>query len=154
MKKIIVVTAGVLSAMLASTVASGLAFAQAGSTGGSVGKTDKSLSGGTEALPRRQSSATPNSAANTCRKVVGTWAWHYPLVTTETVFKPDGTATNSSGLTNSWRCSGGLVIAKWSHGATDHIRISGDGNRLIVTTADCGGVPLCSAGTSFPATRK
>jgi hypothetical protein len=149
---------GALAVVAATSIA---ALAQAGSTGGTVGNTDKSISGGGgEEQPAVRQGSTPKPrtserpAANSCQKIVGTWAWHFTLGTTETVFRPDGTASNSSGLTNSWTCSGGTIIAHWSHGGVDHIRISSDGNSLKVTVAECAGVPTCVPGMTFPATRK
>jgi hypothetical protein len=130
------------------------ALAQAGSTGGTVGKTDKSLSGGEDARPTSQ----PNSQAHvrqpttkeqrtggSCGKIVGTWAWHYLLGTSETVFRSDGTASNSGGITNTWTCAGSIIVATWSHGFVDRIKVSPDGSSLSITN---------NIGQSFSATRK
>lgn len=144
-------------AVVASTYIA--AFAQAGSTGGTLGNTDKSISGerqeepssqpkSREAKPRAAPKEPRNALAsrNTgCQGIVGTWAWHYVLGTTETVFNSDGTGTSSTGLTNSWVCSGSLVTIKWSHGFTDRAEISRDGRSLSITN---------NTGQSFSATRK
>ena len=65
----------------APTVTHRIAFAQAGSTGGTIGKTDKSVSGGEEALPGHQHAkpktwerdrpATPRAGS-----ITGNWIWH------------------------------------------------------------------------------
>lgn len=59
MKTWIIATA--LGVALSAVGASG-AFAQAGSTGGTIGKTDKSVSGGEEEIsPRRDKTKTPRA---------------------------------------------------------------------------------------------
>jgi hypothetical protein len=59
------------------------ALAQAGSTGGTIGKQDKSVSGGEEADRPRAAPQPKRAAANTreissgaaCGRIVGTWNW-------------------------------------------------------------------------------
>jgi hypothetical protein len=72
----------VMSALLVSPI--GLAFAQAGSTGGTIGKTDKSVSGGEDAaVPRtpaksRSKSQGPidrDTSGQSSVSVVGPWRW-------------------------------------------------------------------------------
>jgi len=113
-------------------------FAQAGSTGGTIGKQGKSISGGEEAEPQsRPKRETPvrhpvtaeKSTGSSCRSIVGTWSW---VVGTETVFNENGSARNSSGLTAKWVCANGIVIATWSHGVTNRIELSGDRNNLTI----------------------
>jgi hypothetical protein len=131
-------------------------LAQAGSTGGTIGKTEKSISGGDEQndsqrrlegkKPSRSPVASERPTGNSCQKLVGRWAWHYTLGTTETTFSPGGTGKNApTGLTNTWTCSGGIATVKWSHGYTDRATISRDGSSLSI---------LSSSGESFSATRK
>jgi hypothetical protein len=154
-------TTALLGALAVVTWTSIAAFAQAGSTGGTVGNTDKAISGGGEDQPAQRQGAPAKmrqslkpAAASSCQKIVGTWAWHFTLGTTETIFHPDGTASNSAGVTNTWTCSGGMIVARWSHGSVDHIRVSSDGNSLTITIAECAGVPTCVPGMTFPANRK
>jgi hypothetical protein len=129
-------------------------FAQAGSTGGTLGKTDKSISGGEEQSeprrvpeskrPARSAVAKEKPTGNSCQKIVGRWAWHYWTGTTETVFSRGGTGQNApTGLTNTWTCEDGIATIKWSHGYTDRATISRDGNSLSIS----------SSGQSFSATR-
>jgi hypothetical protein len=149
--------------VLAITAAPRASFAQAGSTGGTIGKTDKSLSGDAgsgshqpqQAEPSRHSAAGKKPAGNSCQKIVGTWAWQYPYGASEVVFNADGSGRNPL-LTAKWTCAGGGAIIRWSHGTADHVSISGDGNTLAVSVRDCGsfGPPLCSVGMSFKAIRK
>jgi hypothetical protein len=141
----------VLMALLVSKHA---VFGQAGSTGGTIGKTDKSATGGeeTDAHPRR-ATLDKGSTKNACYKFVGTWAWLYGLGS-ETTINPDGTGRNSTGLTVKWSCSGGEIVATWSHSGVDRIKISPDGNSLSITVAECNSAPLCSPGATFRATRK
>jgi hypothetical protein len=112
-----------------------VAFAQLqpGSTGGTIGKTDKSISGGEERsepasrprreAPTREAATTERSTGSSCRGIVGTWSW---VVGTETVFNANGSAHNTSGLTAKWVCANGVVIATWSHGVTNRIELSGN----------------------------
>src|ERR1700733_10617305 len=69
-----------------------------GSTGGSVGKQDKSVSGGTgtsQAQPTARSGKNnaPAQTAGSCRNVVGTWKWYLGL--SETVYFSDGSIRHS-----------------------------------------------------------
>jgi hypothetical protein len=127
------------------------AFSQAGSTGGTLGNTDKAISGDRREEPSsrqepRSPHSTPRASQNAgCQRIVGAWAWHYTLGTTETVFRSDGTGTSSTGLTSSWTCNSNVVTVKWSHGYTDRAQISPDGRSLSITN---------NVGDSFSATRK
>jgi hypothetical protein len=66
----------IVVAMLAPSAGGGPAFAQAGSTGGTVGKTDKSISGGNE---QEQPHAPPQEHAAPARPAAppaaGRWSW-------------------------------------------------------------------------------
>src|ERR1019366_6606595 len=67
-----------------------LALAQAGSIGGTVGKQDKSISGGEEAgrpraalHPKRPAAkAQEASSDRSCGRIVGTWTWLYGITAT------------------------------------------------------------------------
>lgn len=112
--------------LFATGVAVSQSFAQSsGSAGGTVGKQDKSTSGGEErGAPLRNGSAAPLSAnrSDGCSSVVGSYT--YPAGTV-TVFKPDKTATNSFGLEGTWSCAGGIVTVKWNTGFVDRLVPSG-----------------------------
>jgi hypothetical protein len=132
------VAAVAYAVMLIPTVA--LAQLQPGSTGGTIGKTDKSISGGEEAaeplqsLPRRDKRAAkpPNEASgetrgSSCGRIVGTWNWVLGLTV---VIKSNGSITASNGLTATWRCNGSQYSFAWSNNITDRVSLSTDGNRL------------------------
>lgn len=120
------------------------AFAQAGSTGGTIGETDKSISGGeTLSEPRhrpegeRRQHATITSektSDNRCQKIVGRWTWNDAGGTTKAVFGSGGKGQNTArGLTSNWTCSGdGIAIVNWSNGISDRVTISRDGNSLSI----------------------
>jgi hypothetical protein len=148
--------------LIAITVACGLAallatdrisFGQAGSTGGTVGKTDKSVSGGEESVEtnqKRKTSGRPQATGQrktgggSCQKIVGTWTWHY-FLDTETVLSEGGVGRNSTGPKGAWTCSAGIATAKWDNGFVDTITVSGDGNTLFIKNNE---------GKSFTADRK
>jgi hypothetical protein len=118
------------------------AFAQAGSTGGTLGNTDKSISGDRE-QPRqpvqpRQPHAAPQARASqkeqetkhtSCRDIVGRWSW---VVGTVTTFNGDGTATNNAGFAAKWICADGVVVVTWNHGVTNKVEIAKDRNSLTI----------------------
>jgi hypothetical protein len=129
------------SAPLAITLifSSSMAFAQAGSTGGVIGKQGKSISGAEESVeplriirkrePRRSSSsetAKPKSreTSSPCRQLTGIWFWS---TGGQTTFKADGTLAKGQ-LTGKWSCTNGQVEIVWSHGFVDKLALSpGDG---------------------------
>jgi hypothetical protein len=137
MRPIALLTYAVL--LLPSTV-----FAQAGSTGGTIGKTDKSISGGgtpSEPQHRPEGKRPPHATVTSektsghrCQKIVGGWTWNDAGGTTKAVFSHGGTGQNAArGLTSSWTCSGdGIAIVSWSNGISDRVTISRDGNSLSI----------------------
>ena len=126
------------------------ALAQAGSIGGTIGKQDKSISGGEEAdrpraapHPKRPAAkAQETSSGHSCSRIVGTWSWY--LGVSESVFHKDGTARHSSsGVTGKWTCVGNTVSVTWSYDGTvrtDHITVSQDGNSISVVSPWGGGI--------------
>jgi len=138
--------------LTSALMATNLAFAQTpGNTGGTVGKQDKSASGGVGAVQGTpKASAAPAEAAqaaskSSCRNVVGTWRWYLGL--SETTYLADGTARHSSGVTGTWKCVGPAIAAVWTNGVNEHDTLSPDGNSLFVNSTSNGGV-------SFVATRE
>jgi hypothetical protein len=137
------------SNVIASLVLSHLAFAnmslalaQAGSTGGTVGKQDKSISGGaapdepshsTRGHKPHRSVAKPSDKAireirgTACGPIAGTWKW---ALGQTSVIKSNGSANNSNGSTATWTCKRGQYIFVWSNGYTDHATRSIDGNHI------------------------
>ncbi len=119
------------------------AFAQSGSTGGSIGKTEKSISGeqaGEEsnARPRRHRLRRSESGeeaehGSSCQaKIVGQWRWHYG---TTISIRPGGGLSESNGTVGHWTCSGNSITMKWKEfgGITDWLTLSPDGRRMSGT---------------------
>jgi hypothetical protein len=123
-----------------------MVLAQAGSTGGTIGKQGKSASGGDAEPRQRPNSRTgEKSSSGSCQKIVGSWSW---VAGFETVFSANGTGRNSSPFAGpcTWTCRGGIVIVNWSSlGVIDRITIAQDGDHLLITN---------SRGDTFAATRK
>jgi hypothetical protein len=124
------------------------ALAQAGSTGGTIGKQDKSISGREEAnrpnvathSKRPAAKAQETSLGSGCSRIVGTWKWGGGFGLTEMVFSQNGTVRQSlTGSTGSWSCAGTIVKTVFTNGSTDRIAISKDGNSASVITTWGGG---------------
>lgn len=121
------------------------ALAQAGSTGGTIGKQDKSISGGADtdtprAAPhaKRPAASSETSSGSGCSRIVGVWTWY--LGVTEMTFGQNGTVHQSiSGNKGTWTCSGGIVTSVFVTGDRDRITLSRDGNSASVTTTWGGG---------------
>jgi hypothetical protein len=124
-------------------------LAQAGSTGGSVGQTDKSISGEptVPAPPPAAKPSTPPPAARTkrppaqattgngCRSIVGTWSsWASGMFgANDTRFNADGTITHPSSK-GTWSCDNGLYNHVWEKfGQRGPYKLSADGKQLIKT---------------------
>jgi hypothetical protein len=106
---------------------------QAGSTGGTVGKQDKSISGAGDepessrlAAPRHKSTEAPLSKSSKTADRCGHFAGSYSApFNTVSIYKSDGTAANSAGLQATWTCTAGVVIVNWNTGYVDHLSLSG-----------------------------
>ena len=130
------VAAALVSVMLLSFALTAKVFAQAGSIGGTVGKTDKSQSGVHEEpsfrpeprarKPAKQAGAPRGTEASSCSRMPGTWSWFNGG---SVVIRPGGTATGG-GLTATWSCKNDFVVMHWSHGYTDRLTLSRDGSHL------------------------
>jgi len=132
------------------------ALAQAGSVGGTIGKQDKSISGGEEAdrpratpVPKRSAAKThETSSGRSCNRIVGTWSWY--LGVSNVIFHKDSTALHpASGSTGKWNCvSGSTVNVVWSYqgtSRTDHMTLSQDGNGIFVDSPYGGGIKFTGA---------
>lgn len=126
------------------------AFAQAGSTGGTIGKQDKSISGGAESDRPRAAPQPNRSAAKTqetpsgrsCNRIVGTWSWY--LGVSDVIFHKDGSALHpASGATGKWSCAGDTVNVVWNYQGTlrtDRMTLSRDGSSIFVVSPYGGGI--------------
>ncbi len=127
------IAATLVSGMLLSFVVTAKAFAQGGSTGGTIGKTDKSEFGTNQApvtrpspKVRKQAGVPRSVAATSCSKMPGNWSWfNYPNV----VIRANGTAA-AGPFSATWSCKDDFVVMHWSHGYTDRLTLSRDGTHL------------------------
>lgn len=128
-----------------------VALAQAGQTGGVIGKREKSISS-EESAPAPRGGAAParkpsaagrrtQAAPSGCGGIVGQWRW---LPGVRVVFNSNGTSRGSNGDSGTWSCAKGTVIASWKSGYVDTITMSPDGRHLSITN---------SAGLHFSARR-
>lgn len=65
--------------------------------------------------------ASPN-INSACSHVVGSYSYPYKTLT---VFRSDGTASNSFGPQGTWTCTGGMVTVNWNTGFIDKLVPSG-----------------------------
>lgn len=136
-----------LFGMLASFSVGTTAFAKAGSTGGTIGKTEKSISGGAEAeqSPVKQRKPAPVSgrpsvaapSPNDCRKVVGIWTFTFEK-SFETAIKSDGTGSFGPGFEFTWTCSGNQ-FAYTALGITTRLTLSSSGMAMSGVDVSMGG---------------
>ena len=104
-----------------------------GSTGGFVGKSDRSASGGGEPRAPRHVSTSHIARPvepSTCGHVAGTWSWFNGDLN---VLNPGGTARSSAGsgsVTGNWSCINGHVLIVWSNGYNDRLSLSSNGDHL------------------------
>ncbi len=70
--------------------------------------------------------AQPNNDEDRCRNLPGVWEW---VVNGNVNFFRDGRLRQGS-LTGSWACNGRHTVIAWSHGYTDRLEMSEDGNYM------------------------
>jgi len=125
------IAVAVVCCLAVLVAADGSAFAQAGSTGGTLGKTDKSASGGDKETEPQRSIRPPKARtkeASSCAKITGVWSW---FVNGDVTFKSDGSFVQPQpSLTGTWTCKNDYVVMFWSHGYTDRLTLSRDGTHL------------------------
>jgi hypothetical protein len=128
----------------------GAAQSQSGSTGGSIGKQGKSVSGGEEPQPRQRTAPKPRPAArvdtapareakpavasNVCRQLTGhTWSsWASGMFGAgDTTFSAGGRAVHRSGITGTWSCSGSKILLQWPGEGMRPMTMSADGKTLL-----------------------
>jgi hypothetical protein len=117
----------------AGTIEKYVQLAQAGGTGGTLGKTDQSLSGDRpkEAHPdkapgpKQEKQADPNN----CRKFVGRWTITN-VTSFDMVVQPDGTGGFHTGVTFRWACAGNILTYTDSMGYTTRLTLSSNGTRM------------------------
>jgi hypothetical protein len=114
-----------------------VAQVQPGSTGGSIGKTDKSVSGGEERqVPSSaRSTSTPNATPSKraednsgCGRITGTWKWSNNI---DVVVKSNRTADATDGGHARLTCDSGMYVFNWQGGGNvSRMTLGTDGKRL------------------------
>jgi hypothetical protein len=124
-------------------------LAQAGSTGGTVGKTEKSLSGGEDAdRPQASRSGVRHTrsvgAVSICSKVVGVWQG---ALGGNITYKSGGTVSGTAPVNEgTWSCNNAQITVTWIKlAAVDQCTLSSDGVRQTCTN---------NLGYAFVRTRK
>jgi hypothetical protein len=135
------------------------ALAQAGSTGGTIGKQDKSISGGDDAADSRRvaparkpprsagsrrteekTSKQDEGASSGCGRLAGVWTangWYNAIYGRgDVVLGADGSARHVSGIVGVWTCRSGHFVMHWKNWTHGEGTVSNDGN--TVTFADGG----------------
>jgi hypothetical protein len=116
-----------------------LRLAQAGSTGGTLGKTDQSLSGSTlkapapETKPKAPPVAKQERGKGGCPNIVGTWnSWASAIWGAgDVVFKSDGNAMHNAGIPGKWWCDRGQLFMTWGENKqAGTYRLSADGKQI------------------------
>jgi hypothetical protein len=145
-----------LAVVVLSVPFGGAAFAQAGSTGGTLGNTDKSISGDREE-PRQQTeprgqapkreprkpaiASRSDETKGVCGKFVGNWTWNH-VVPLTVVFSANGTAEASNGAHGTWVCHAGIMDVTFSDGGPYQLAISSDGSSFHTTRPGPLGLPV------------
>jgi hypothetical protein len=110
--------------------------ALAESTGGSIGKREKSIFGGEASsvlapveAPRPAAKEDGGRAATPCSRVPGSWTWW----TGERIsLNGGGSFRGSKGNKGNWSCSGNTVAVVWQtvNDTIDRMQLSPDGSRM------------------------
>src|ERR1700722_2480284 len=114
------------------TSAIAVAQVQPGSTGGTVGKQDKSVSGGNtpqESRPstRKQEPYSSVAKNSSCGRIAGTWQWGGYTV----VVKQDGSAHNSFGnVDGTWTCKDREYVFVFAGAFINRVTLSTNGNSV------------------------
>lgn len=109
--------------------------AQAGSTGGTIGKQGKSVSGGEErSSPTQSAKPGQRRGAASCPNIIGVWnSWASGLFgKADTTFNNNGTAIHRSGIPGTWKCENGQLTMIWGRsGRVEHFTLSPDRKKII-----------------------
>jgi hypothetical protein len=110
----------------------GAAFAQAGSTGGTLGNTDKSISGerpaAEPAAPKSHRSASAPAAPKSsgCGRILGKWLWFNGVTV---IVNANNTTTQSDGHSASVACADGVYTFNWGIGSAT-LTLSADARHM------------------------
>jgi hypothetical protein len=130
--------------VLSASVAA-IAQVQPGSTGGNIGRQDKSVSGGgtpEKSPPAHHPVATKSVAkSSSCGRIAGTWKWDRGAIV---IIRPNGSASQSD-FSGAWTCKEqSQYDLVWTTGYTDHLTLSSDGSHMDAVN---------NVGTHFSPTR-
>jgi Flp pilus assembly protein TadG len=142
-KSITICAIASICSMVALFPATTTAMAQAGSTGGTLGKTDKSASGGEERQQepkhrRRPREASVSTKGDGCGNATGDWDWKWITGSTVTTIRSNGTASQTNGNTGTWVCAEGVFTFSWSAGVTDRMKLSSNGRHFSGNSSNFG----------------
>lgn len=110
-------------------------LAQGGSTGGTIGKQNKAVSGDREQTAPQQNLNTPaaqskpaeNEKKAGCMKIVGTWDWIFGATRR---FLPTRRIPNDDRGGGTWTCHADNYVVKFADGSEDRLKMSSDGNSM------------------------
>jgi hypothetical protein len=110
------------------------AFGQAGSTGGTLGNSDKSISGErreepappTKSQTHRSASAPAAAKSSGCGPILGKWLWFNGVTV---VVNANQTTTQSDGHSASVACTDGVYTFNWGIGSAT-MTLSADRRRM------------------------
>ena len=125
-----------------------LALAQAGSTGGTIGKTGKSVAGGDEAKRPKPARSTVRRRetvrASSCSKLLGVWKG---ALGGDIIYKSSGAVLGTLTVNEgTWSCGNTGITVTWTKiPSADHCRLSSDGMLQTCTN---------NSGRSFTRSRK
>jgi hypothetical protein len=136
---------GCLITVFVTLASARLALPQAGSTGGTIGKQGKSVSGGesVEAHGRGREQAhsyahvtREKTEAAMCPNIVGVWdSWASGLFgKSDTTFHNDGRAIHRSGISGKWWCESGRIWLKWNPGEAHEVKLTAGGKKIMVVS--------------------
>ncbi len=113
------------------------AFAQSGTIGGSLGKTNKSVSGKVKKQkPTRKSNRivskkpVANTRQDNCRSAIGSWLWTNFGSTTVVTFSANGNTTTNHTYHGPWKCRDGHYTVTWQNGFVETFTVSSNGKNL------------------------
>ena len=116
-----------------------IAQVQPGSTGGTIGKQDKSISGGEELRTTKHKDLPVGSErGSVCTKVAGSYAWSWLNQKTVVTLNPDGSSSATNGNMGNWTCAGRTITINWAFGGANVMNLSTDGGKLHGTNATAG----------------
>jgi len=107
-----------------------VAQVQPGSTGGSIGKTEKSISGGEEARKIQSKNPSARATGSQCDKVAGSWTWRWLNDSAVVTLSSGGASSATNGNEGNWTCVGRMVRVNWLLGNYDTLTLSSDAKTL------------------------